>query len=68
MGAPLCKRDPIGATSVNHDAIKLMLENLSMDQWVIMPTTTSAYGTGDENNFCTARIGSIQSPNMQKKK
>ena len=26
VGAPLCKRDPIGATSVNHDAIKLMLE------------------------------------------
>ena len=53
VGAPLCKRDPIGATSVNHDAIKLMLENLSKDQWVIMPTTNSAYGTGDENNFCT---------------
>ncbi len=53
VGAPLCNRDPIGATSVNHDAIKLMLENLSKDQWVIMPTTNSAYGTGDENNFCT---------------
>lgn len=53
VGAPLCKKDPVGATSVNHDAILMMLKNLSKDQRIIMPTTNSAYGTGDENNFCT---------------
>jgi nucleoside-diphosphate-sugar epimerase len=53
VGAPLCSKDPVGATSVNHDAIVLMIKNLSKDQQVLMPTTNSAYGTGDENNFCT---------------
>lgn len=53
VGAPLCKKDPVGATTVNKDAIFLMLDKLSKDQRVIMPTTNSAYGSGDENNFCT---------------
>jgi nucleoside-diphosphate-sugar epimerase len=53
VGAPLCSKDPIGASSVNHDAIIMMLKNLSQDQQLLMPTTNSAYGTGDENNFCT---------------
>ena len=53
VGAPLCAKDPIGATTVNHDAITMMVDNLSKDQLVLMPTTNSAYGTGDENNFCT---------------
>jgi nucleoside-diphosphate-sugar epimerase len=53
VGAPLCNMDPVGATTINHDAITLMLKLLSKDQKVLMPTTNSAYGTGDENNFCT---------------
>jgi nucleoside-diphosphate-sugar epimerase len=53
VGAPLCSKDPVGATTTNHDAITLMLKLLSKDQIVLMPTTNSAYGTGDENNFCT---------------
>jgi len=53
VGAPICSKDPIGATTVNRDAIKLMISNLGKDQRVLMPTTNSAYGTGDENNFCT---------------
>lgn len=52
VGAPLCDQDPVGATTVNHDAIMLMLELLSKDQRVLMPTTNSAYGSGDENNYC----------------
>jgi len=31
----------------------LMLKLLSKQQIVMMPTTNSAYGTGDKNNFCT---------------
>lgn len=53
VGAPLCKQDPVGSTTTNHDAIMLMLKLLSQEQLVLMPTTNSAYGTGDENNFCT---------------
>lgn len=53
VGAPLCSKDPVGATTTNHDAITLMLKLLGKDQTVLMPTTNSAYGTGDENNFCT---------------
>lgn len=53
VGAPLCNLDPIGATTVNHDAIALMIKLLSKDQAVLMPTTNSAYGTGDANNYCT---------------
>lgn len=53
VGAPICSKDPVGATTTNHDAIFMMLKNLSKDQTVLMPTTNSAYGTGDENNFCT---------------
>lgn len=53
VGAPLCSKDPVGATTTNHDAITLMLRLLSKAQIVLMPTTNSAYGTGDENNYCT---------------
>ena len=53
VGAPMCSQDPVGATTINHDAIALMLKLLSKQQMVLMPTTNSAYGTGDKNNFCT---------------
>lgn len=53
VGAPICDRDPVGATTTNHDAVLMMLRSLSRDQVVLMPTTNSAYGSGDERNFCT---------------
>jgi nucleoside-diphosphate-sugar epimerase len=31
----------------------MMLKNVSKEQWILMPTTNSAYGSGDENNYCT---------------
>ncbi|MBI3556945.1 MAG: SDR family oxidoreductase [Deltaproteobacteria bacterium] len=52
VGAPLCNRDPVGATTTNRDAILSMLKQLSREQRVLMPTTNSAYGSGDKNNFC----------------
>jgi len=52
VGAPLCSLDTIGATTINHDAIIMMLDLLSKDQILLMPTTNSAYGTGDDNNYC----------------
>ena len=53
VGAPLCNKDPVGAETINHDAILMMLDMIGKDQVVLMPTTNSAYGSGDENNFCT---------------
>lgn len=53
VGAPICSIDPVGAQTINHDAITLMLKHVSRNQRILMPTTNSAYGTGDENNFCT---------------
>jgi nucleoside-diphosphate-sugar epimerase len=53
VGAPLCAKDPIGASSTNHDAIVMMMHMLGKEQRIIMPTTNSAYGNGDVNNFCT---------------
>ena len=50
--APLCNKDLVGAQTVNHDAVILMLNSLNDDQIVLMPTTNSAYGSGQENNLC----------------
>jgi nucleoside-diphosphate-sugar epimerase len=52
VGAPLCNKDPVGATTVNRDAILMMLDLANDDQAILMPTTNSAYGTGSENNSC----------------
>lgn len=53
VGAPACDRDPVTSTTVNKQAVFDMLDQVSDDQLVIMPTTNSAYGSGDENNYCT---------------
>ena len=52
VGAPACKKDPAGSTSINKNSVYEILKNLSNDQLILMPTTNSAYGSGDENNFC----------------
>ena len=53
VGAPMCNADPVGAKTINHDAIVMMLKLMSREQRVLMPTTNSAYGSGDDANFCT---------------
>lgn len=53
VGAPLCDKDPIGAQTTNHDSMLTLFDLVGKDQWIMMPTTNSAYGTGDENNYCT---------------
>jgi nucleoside-diphosphate-sugar epimerase len=52
VGAPICKFDPVGARTINHDAVELILKKISKSQIILMPTTNSAYGKGDKNNFC----------------
>src|SRR5688500_12600032 len=53
VGAPLCDRDPLAATSTNKQAIVDMLPLLSRDQRVILPITNSGYGIGEAGKFCT---------------
>ena len=52
VGAPACSFDPIGSETINKLSILNLLKNKSKDQIVIMPTTNSAYGSGDGNNYC----------------
>jgi len=51
-GAPLCKADPIGATTTNRDAVVNLLEYKSPQQMLIYPCTNSGYGVGQEGIFC----------------
>jgi nucleoside-diphosphate-sugar epimerase len=53
VGAPLCSQDPVGARTINHDAVMMMFKMLSRQQIILMPTTNSAYGTGSKDSFCT---------------
>jgi nucleoside-diphosphate-sugar epimerase len=55
VGAPACAKDPTAATSTNEAAVHLMLDLLSPDQLVIMPTTNSAYGKGEDDGYCDER-------------
>ena len=68
VGAPMCNRDPVGAKTTNHDAILMMLDLLSQEQRVLMPTTNSAYGSGDKDNFCdeTSPLNPISSYAVEK--
>ncbi len=52
VGAPACAKDPLTASSINKDATIWLFDQLSPQQQVIMPTTNSAYGSGDKNNYC----------------
>jgi len=53
VGAPLCKKDPIGATTTNRDAIETLCKLLSPAQQIIIPITNSGYGVGEKGKFCT---------------
>ena len=53
VGAPMCKNDPLGATSINRDAVDMLCGLLSKDQKVVMPVSNSGYGVGEPGKFCT---------------
>ena len=53
VGAPLCDRDPLAATTTNKDAIVWMLGELGRDQRVVVPITNSGYGVGEAGKHCT---------------
>src|SRR5437868_3902760 len=53
VGAPACKRDAVGATSTNRDAVALLARLRSSAQRILFPTTNSGYGIGQEGVACT---------------
>lgn len=53
VGAPLCKREPELARQTNHDAIANMLQFMSSEQMLLMPTTNSGYGVAIDDEYCT---------------
>ena len=53
VGAPLCARDEIGATTLNRDAVVSVTRMISPDQRIIYPTSNSGYGVGESNAYCT---------------
>jgi nucleoside-diphosphate-sugar epimerase len=53
VGAPLCKQDPVGATSTNLDAQLALVKAVSPNQRVFVPITNSGYGVGEKGKECT---------------
>jgi len=53
VGAPGCDLDPLMATSVNLDAIRMINRLRSSSQLIVYPTTNSGYGTKSGDVFCT---------------
>ena len=53
VGAPLCQRDPIAATTPNRDAVLELVKRVRPDQLLLYPTTNSGYGIGEKNQLCT---------------
>ena len=53
VGAALCDRDPLAATTTNRDAIVWMMDELGKEQGVLIPITNSGYGVGEAGKYCT---------------
>jgi len=53
VGAPMCDRDQVAATSTNLDAVRDLTNLLSRDQRIVMPITNSGYGIGEAGKECT---------------
>jgi nucleoside-diphosphate-sugar epimerase len=53
VGAPMCDRDQIGATSTNFEAVRDLAKALSPAQRILMPITNSGYGIGEAGKECT---------------
>ena len=52
VGAPACNLDRMGATTINRDAVKMLMGLLSREQRVLFPTTNSGYGIGEQGKLC----------------
>jgi nucleoside-diphosphate-sugar epimerase len=53
VGMPICKRDPLAAETINEGAVRTLCELASPQQRIIIPTTNSGYGVGEQGKHCT---------------
>ncbi|MHB1665457.1 MAG: NAD-dependent epimerase/dehydratase family protein, partial [bacterium] len=53
VGAPISSRDPFATVSINLEARRMLSKILSKEQRVILPTTNSGYGIGQDGIYCT---------------
>jgi len=53
VGAPICKQDPIAATTTNRDAVIEIVKRVRPDQMILIPNTNSGYGVGEKDKYCT---------------
>lgn len=53
VGAPLCDSDPIGARTLNLEAVKSLTKLAAPSQPILIATTNSGYGIGEKDRECT---------------
>jgi len=53
VGVPVSDADPVGARTINFDAIQLLVSLRSPQQKLMYPCTNSGYGIGQKDKFCT---------------
>lgn len=53
VGAPMCRMDPIGARTLNQEAVEMLCRLAGKQQLILMPVTNSGYGIGEKGKFCT---------------
>jgi nucleoside-diphosphate-sugar epimerase len=53
VGAPLCKRDPLNAQTINRDSVRMLVRLSGRQQKILFPATNSGYGIGEKDRFCT---------------
>jgi nucleoside-diphosphate-sugar epimerase len=68
VGAPVCDRNPVEARTVNLESALWLFSRLSPRQRLLMPTTNSAYGSGQKNHACdeTSPLNPVSSYARQK--
>ena len=53
VGAPMCDQDPVGAQTINLEAVQMLCRLVGKDQRILMPVTNSGYGIGEKEKMCT---------------
>ena len=53
VGAPMCDQDPVGAQTINLEAVQMLCRLASKDQQIMMPVNNSGYGIGEKEKMCT---------------
>ena len=52
VGATMCEKKPLEATSINLEAIRMLLRVRTSKQRIIFPNTNSGYGVGRDGVYC----------------